>query len=577
MDVLASIKFHFNKNKYYLTKYIENLKTQKPIFKEKTEVFLKNNYHKANQNKDVLTRIVLGVIALFILIHLIYYCYSLVFFYPIDKVSQSNITNITEKAILENQYRVTSIQLVTTIAQSIGGFAILFGLYFTWENVKTAREGQITERFTRAVDQLGNQSQEIRLGGIHALGRISKESKKDNYTIMTILADYVRINSNIYNNHLENNYPNHNSISMDVLATEITTRIVLDGVISSDIQAALTIIGERKSFFNSKKDKRLNLKETFLRQADLSHLYLEGAFLSWANLEGAILAGTHLNEAYLTGTNFKSAYLAQAELKGALLGKVDFSGADLTFAHIEGANLTKAILKHAQLAWANLEKATLTEANLEGAIFYAAHLESTDLKYANLEEAKLIVAHLEGANLYRANLNRANLEDAYLEEAFLREASLKESKLFQAKLKESVFAYANLENANLRYANLEKAIFSDAILINADLMGANLEEAFLDGANLEHVNLRYANLENANLDNANLRYANLEGANLRDADLKKAILSNAILNNADLEGADLIGAIILVYDLYKVKTLRNTKIDEKLRISLEDTHSELFK
>ena len=80
---------------------------------------------------------------------------------------------------------------------------------------------------------------------------------------MMILTDYVRINSNVYN-HSENNYPKHRSFSMDILANEDTTSRVFDGMISTDIQAALSVIGERKSFFNE-KNKRLNLKETFLR------------------------------------------------------------------------------------------------------------------------------------------------------------------------------------------------------------------------------------------------------------------------------------------------------------------------
>ena len=61
-----------------------------------------------------------------------------------DKVSQYNITNMTNKATLENQYRATSIQLVTTIVQIFGGIAILFGTYFAWGNLTTAKDG--TER-----------------------------------------------------------------------------------------------------------------------------------------------------------------------------------------------------------------------------------------------------------------------------------------------------------------------------------------------------------------------------------------------------------------------------------------------
>src|SRR5450759_3442685 len=120
----------------------------------------------------------------------------LLLWFPHWQVSQFGIINATENATLENQYRAT-------IAQILGGVAIGIGIYYTWrkviiaenslkhaqetlvanqkiaqDNLKVAQEGQITERFTRAVDQLGNEKIEIRLGGIYALERISSESEK---------------------------------------------------------------------------------------------------------------------------------------------------------------------------------------------------------------------------------------------------------------------------------------------------------------------------------------------------------------------------------------------------------------
>jgi len=45
--------------------------------------------------------------------------------------------------------------LVLALAQILGGTALLSGLYFTWRTLQVNREGQITDRFTRAIDQLG--------------------------------------------------------------------------------------------------------------------------------------------------------------------------------------------------------------------------------------------------------------------------------------------------------------------------------------------------------------------------------------------------------------------------------------
>jgi hypothetical protein len=131
----------------------------------------------------------------------------------IPYVQVHELNNTTERAKQENKDRAT-------LAQIFGGVAIGIGLYYTWRRItilqetsesnrinaekslKVSQEGQITERFTRAVDQLGaidklgNPAIEIRLGGIYALERIANESERDYWLIMEILTVYIRKNSN---------------------------------------------------------------------------------------------------------------------------------------------------------------------------------------------------------------------------------------------------------------------------------------------------------------------------------------------------------------------------------------------
>src|SRR5829696_6717824 len=91
--------------------------------------------------------------------------------------------------------------LVLALAQILAGTALLSGLYFTWRTLQVNREGQITERFTRAIDQLGktddkgNKLFEIRLGAVYALERIARESEEDHWPIMEVLTAYVRQHS----------------------------------------------------------------------------------------------------------------------------------------------------------------------------------------------------------------------------------------------------------------------------------------------------------------------------------------------------------------------------------------------
>ena len=101
------------------------------------------------------------------------------------------ITNSTvEKANLENQFRIT-------IVQTLGGLLFIAGLFLTYEKILTLKDGQVTERFTNAIEHLGKEQLELKLGGIYALERIANESESDYWSIMEILTAYVRMNSSV--------------------------------------------------------------------------------------------------------------------------------------------------------------------------------------------------------------------------------------------------------------------------------------------------------------------------------------------------------------------------------------------
>ena len=83
-----------------------------------------------------------------------------------------------------------------TLAEIVGGAALLMGLYFTWSSLEVSREGQVTERFTKAIDQLGNKdSLAVRVGGVYALERIARDSERDHGPIVEILTAFVRENA----------------------------------------------------------------------------------------------------------------------------------------------------------------------------------------------------------------------------------------------------------------------------------------------------------------------------------------------------------------------------------------------
>lgn len=203
-----------------------------------------------------------------------------------------------ERADIENGARLT-------LAQIVGGVLLVATIYFTWRTIQVNREGQITERFTRAIEQLGSRELSIRLGGIYALERIARDSERDHWPIMEVLTAYVRKNRR-WGNHVGSG-PVDKPPELPI-----------------DIQAILTVIGRRSH--RRGEDHPLDLAATDLRRADLSNAHLEGARLGMANLEGADLSGAHLEGAILWGARLEGTNLSGARLKGANLGGRDLGG-----------------------------------------------------------------------------------------------------------------------------------------------------------------------------------------------------------------------------------------------------------
>ncbi|MEU8350260.1 hypothetical protein AB0C60_12225, partial [Streptomyces sp. NPDC048845] len=81
------------------------------------------------------------------------------------------------------------------LLQALGGMVVMAGAAAGWQQLRLAREGQIAERFTRAIDHLGSDTLDVRLGGIYALERVARNSPADRPTVTDILCAFVREHS----------------------------------------------------------------------------------------------------------------------------------------------------------------------------------------------------------------------------------------------------------------------------------------------------------------------------------------------------------------------------------------------
>jgi hypothetical protein len=150
----------------------------------------------------------------------------------------------------------------------VGAAALTAGV--TWRATKSTlqgqeldRQGQVTDRYTKAIDQLGSDKLDVRTG-FYALERVARDSARDHPTVMEVLAAFIRVHSH------EEWPPGREGEG--------------EGWTRPDVQAAVTVIGRRD------------------RKRDIRLIDLYAVHLIATDLNGGDLSGTILTRAYLERT-----------------------------------------------------------------------------------------------------------------------------------------------------------------------------------------------------------------------------------------------------------------------------------
>ncbi|MFZ0743776.1 MAG: pentapeptide repeat-containing protein [Terracidiphilus sp.] len=252
--------------------------------------------------------------------------------------------SVADVATLQNEMRKTFIQVV-------GGAFALFALYLTYRRVKVTEQGHITDRYTKAIEQLGAMTAEnkpnieVRLGAIYSLERIAIDSARDHWTIMEVLTAYLRQNA---------------PAPKEQPSEEENVEAIASGP-STEIQAVLTVLGRRPRGGGRERN--------FYRvhRLDLRHSDFRGAHFEWAHLEGA-----RFDDSHAEGAHFFHAYVRDARFGRTNIRRANFLGA-----RAEGASFYRSDVREAHFDLAYLEGAMFDTANLEGTSFDGAHLEGT--------------------------------------------------------------------------------------------------------------------------------------------------------------------------------------------------------
>lgn len=249
-------------------------------------------------------------------------------------------------------------------AKILGGAALIVSLIFTWQGLKlnqttsettqrlslltlqNTERRQIEDRLNKALEQLGSDKREARIGAIYSLGKIASDSieLKSKFDSMNMAAK----SSDDGNQLFESPTDFHWTI-MQTLASYVRGNAARDvGSIQSskqiqpDIQAALNVLGWRKRTYGNGEDQRMELYGTDLRGVILKDkeglpdrptregAHFEGTQLWNVDLSGANLRGMHLEGAILDGSSLKNANFFGAHFSDKTgLSDTDLEGVDL--------------------------------------------------------------------------------------------------------------------------------------------------------------------------------------------------------------------------------------------------------
>ncbi|RSM83559.1 pentapeptide repeat-containing protein [Kibdelosporangium aridum] len=279
-------------------------------------------------------------------------------------------------------------KIATVVSTMTAVVALLFtglSLRETQRQSEIAERGQMTDRFSRAVDHFGSGDVLIRLGGIQELHSIARDSERDLPAIAAMLSAAVRKLRSF-------------EAPCQYKRIDMETKALLDALATVDAGASVDLSNSCLHL--------MSVRHARLRCAQLQFSRLNAAILTDADLTGADLSSVHLGApdqpdthpvgATLTGARLVSARMGRARLTHALLQKADLSNADL-----RGADLTGAYLKGAKLRGTNLTGTVLSGADLSDTDLAGAFIKDADFRNASITRESAIRSGAVDTDTYK--------------------------------------------------------------------------------------------------------------------------------------------------------------------------------
>jgi hypothetical protein len=238
------------------------------------------------------------------------------------------VATLAAGTILLGQFIVAGLNLAATDRN------IELSRTIAMQKADSDREGQITERFTRAVDQLGSETLAIRLGGIFALERIAWDSARDHITIIELLVAYMQ----------DRGY----EASKDQIEIDSLRMRLQDPKLSVERREDLE--EEERSLldvrWSAHQDLRSIIEVIGRRNLEYEKIYAPGLNFSGIPLDGLIFSN-HFERAGFFGSTLRQVSFHFTRLDGANFNNVRMeSGVYFIGVSLNGADFTGALIEN---------------------------------------------------------------------------------------------------------------------------------------------------------------------------------------------------------------------------------------
>ena len=226
------------------------------------------------------------------------------------------------------------------------------------DQIVLAQEDSLTNLFLSATEMLGSEVTAVRIGGVHALMRLSEQrSEEFHVRVLQLLCAF-----------LSSPPPPPAELPQ---GTRDDIHTILQ-VLKRRSDAALELEKQRKFYIN-------------LRMAQLSGSALRGSKFARANF-----VESDLSNAYAEGSDFSHSRLDHCDLRKGRFNGCNFFLAGISYSNLsdsnfQGTNFHRASMHFLNLSGSNLKYAKLTRASLSAVDFTGSILEMADLSGARIK------------------------------------------------------------------------------------------------------------------------------------------------------------------------------------------------